>query len=75
MHTIITVQYQYLEVKGLDTYHFGQLQTWLKNHKNSTNTGYYSIVQLSLLLLLNNYQYNCNNTISSLSAHKTKEGS
>ncbi len=42
------------------------LQVWLKNC--CKNTGYYSIFQLSLLLLLNNYQYNCNNTISSVSA-------
>ncbi len=42
------------------------LKVWLKNH--CKNTGYYSIFQLSLLLLLNNYQYNCNNTISSVSA-------
>ncbi len=27
------------------------------------NTGYYFIFHLKLLLLLNNYQYNCNNTI------------
>ncbi len=39
------------------------LQLWLKNH--CKNIRYYSIFQLSLLLLLNNYQYNCNNTISS----------
>ncbi len=41
------------------------LQLWLKNH--CENTGYYFIFQLALLLLLNNYQYNCNNTISSMS--------
>ncbi len=41
------------------------LQLWPNNH--CKNTGYYSIFQLSLLLLLNNYQYNCNNTISSVS--------
>ncbi len=41
------------------------LQLWLKNC--CKNTGYYSIFKLSLLLLLNNYQYNCNNTISSVS--------
>ncbi len=41
------------------------LQLWLKN--SCKNTGYYSIFQLLLLLLLNNYQYNCNNTISSAS--------
>ncbi len=29
------------------------------------NTGYYSIFELLLLLLFNNYQYNCNITISS----------
>ncbi len=42
------------------------LHLWLKNH--CKNTRYYSIFQQSLLLLLNNYQYNCNNTISSVSA-------
>ncbi len=31
------------------------------------NTVYYYIFQLSLLLLLNNYSCNCNNTISSVS--------
>ncbi len=41
------------------------LQLWLKNH--CKNTGYYSIFQLLLLLLLNNYQYKCNNIISSVS--------
>ncbi len=40
------------------------LQLWLQNC--CKNTEYYSIFQLSLLLLLNNYQYNCNNTISSV---------
>ncbi len=37
------------------------LQLWLKNH--CKNTGYYSIFQLALLLLLNNYYYNCNTTL------------
>ncbi len=41
------------------------LQLWLKNL--CKNTRYYSIIQLSLLQLLNSYQYNCNNTISSVS--------
>ncbi len=41
------------------------LQLWLKNC--CKNTGYYSIFLLSLLFLLNNYQYKCNNTISSVS--------
>ncbi len=41
------------------------LQLWLKNR--CKNTGYYSTFHLSLLLLLNNYQYNYNNTISSVS--------
>ncbi len=41
------------------------LQLWLTNH--CKNTGYYSIFPLLLLMLLNNYQYNCNNTISSVS--------
>ncbi len=41
------------------------LQLWLKNC--CKNTGYYFIFQLSLLLLLNYYQYNCNNNISSVS--------
>ncbi len=41
------------------------LQLWLKNC--CKNTGYCSIFQLSLLLLLNKYQYKCNNTISSVS--------
>ncbi len=36
-------------------------------YNRCTNTGFYSIFQRSLLLLLNNYQYNCNNTISSVS--------
>ncbi len=40
------------------------LQLWLENR--CKNTGHYSIFQLLLLLLLNNYQYKCNNTISSL---------
>ncbi len=40
-------------------------QLWLKNH--CKNTRYYSIFQLSLLLLFDNYQYNCNNIISSVS--------
>ncbi len=43
------------------------LQLWLNNH--CKNTGYYFIFQLSFLLLLNNYQYNCNNTISSVTVH------
>ncbi len=51
-------------------YIFGNL--WLKLWLNNCckNTGYYSIFQLSFLLLLNYYQYqnNCNNTISSVSA-------
>ncbi len=34
---------------------------------------YYTIFQVSLLLLLNNYQYNCNNTISSVSVYKWHE--
>ncbi len=38
---------------------------WLKNH--SKNTRYYSIFQLSPILLLNNNQYNCNSTNSSVS--------
>ncbi len=37
------------------------LQLWLKTY--CKNIGSYSIFQLMLLLLLNNYQYNCNNTI------------
>ncbi len=41
------------------------LQLWLQNH--CKNTAFYFMFQLSLLLLLNNYQYNCNNTISSVS--------
>ncbi len=41
------------------------LQLWLQNH--CKNTGFYSVFQLSFLLLLNYYQYNCNNTISSVS--------
>ncbi len=41
------------------------MQLWLKNH--CKNTEYYSIFQLLLLLFLNNYQHNCNNTISSVS--------
>ncbi len=41
------------------------LQLWLK--KCCKNTEYHSIFQLALLLLLNNYQYSCNNTISSVS--------
>ncbi len=41
------------------------LKLWLNNC--CKNTGYYSIFQLSLLLLLNNYQYNSSNTISSVS--------
>ncbi len=46
------------------------LQLWLKNC--CKNAGYYFVFQLILLLLLNNYQYNCNNTISSMSAqHST----
>ncbi len=46
------------------------MQLWLKNL--CKNTGYYSIFQLSLLLLLNNYQYNCNNIISSVSVGNTE---
>ncbi len=42
------------------------VELWLKNHYK--NVGCYSIFQLLLLLLLNNYQYNGNNTISSVSA-------
>ncbi len=45
------------------------LQLWHKNH--CTNTGYYSIFQLLLFVLLNNNQYNCNNTISSVSAYSS----
>ncbi len=41
------------------------LQLWLKNR--CKNTDYYYIFQKSLLLHLNNYQHNCNNTISSMS--------
>ncbi len=41
------------------------LQLWPQN--SCKNIGYYSIFQLSLLQLLNNFQYNCNNTISSVS--------
>ncbi len=41
------------------------LQLWLKNH--CKNIAYYSIIQLTILLLLNNYEYNCNNSISSVS--------
>ncbi len=41
------------------------LHLWLKNC--CKNTEYYSIFHISLLLLLNNCQYNCNNTISSVS--------
>ncbi len=41
------------------------LQLWLKNH--CKNTGYYSTFQLLLLPFLNYYQYNCNNTICSVS--------
>ncbi len=43
------------------------LQLWIKNRCN--NTGYYSIFQPSLSLLLNNSQYNRNNTIYSVSVH------
>ncbi len=43
------------------------LQLWLKNHCKITR--YYSIFQLSLSLLLNYYQYNCNKTISSVSVY------
>ncbi len=51
------------------------LKMLLKNH--CKNTGYYSIFQLWIVLLLNKYQYNCNNTISSVSVaitHKIKLG-
>ncbi len=41
------------------------LQLWHKNRCKTT--GYYFILQLSLLLFWNTYQYKCNNTISSMS--------
>ncbi len=42
------------------------LQLWLRVNC-CKKTGYYSIFQLSLLWLLINNQYNCNNTITSVS--------
>ncbi len=54
---------QFLLYINSDCMYIGDLwlQLWLKNH--CKNTGYCSIFHLSLLLLLNNYQYNCNNTV------------
>ncbi len=60
LSTICTLYKQWLYVLL-----FCWLQWWLKNR--CKNTGYYSIFQLLRLLLLNNYQYNCTNTISSAS--------
>ncbi len=67
LRAVCTVYKQWLYVPLIAP---GWLQLWLINRCKKT-TGYYSIFQLSLLLLLNNYQYNCNNTISSVSIFRT----